>query len=465
MELPASSLRSVRVFAVAASIGSLLCQQVSATGFFINQQSVRGLGRVDAGNTVTADDLATVFFNPAGLINLFENPKQPRIQVSFGVHVIVPGSDLRNQRSSAATPGTLGRFVAIGGGNAHNATPPSPVPNIYYGRPLTERLAAGVGVTFPFGLKTTFDPDWFGRYDATRASLLTPTLSAVAAFRLDCRLTFGGGLDLQYASSVLAAKIPDPLAPGGPSPATDGTVLTKGHAFTTGFDAGVIYDVRRCSTSGSTAGDPARVRLGAHYRSGMNHEISGHSTFSGLSGPLAGQNGRIAATAQLDLPAIATAGARVMATPKLALLGEFEFYDWSSFKEIRIQFADGRPDGVRPSNYRDAYAVAVGAEYSASDRWTARGGVHHDTTPTVDGFRDSTVPDAARLWLGLGASWQQSRRYGFDVAFNHVFFRDTTVDVTRSFFENTPLASTVGINSDVTSAVNTLSFALRVALR
>jgi long-chain fatty acid transport protein len=434
--------------------GWVLCQQVSATGFYINQQSVRGLGRVDAGNTVTADDLATVFFNPAGLIKLWAEPQQPRIQFSLGGHLIIPRADQVNRLSLAATPGTLGAFVPISGGNAHNATPPSPVLNLYMGRPLLgERAAIGMGVTFPFGLTTRFDRDWHGRYDATEASLLTANLGAVAAWRVTSRVSVGGGVDVQYAGSILESKIPNPLVPGGPTATTDGTIKTKGHAVTPGFNAGILFDVTPAS------------RIGVHYRSAMKHDIAGHSTISGLTGPLAAFNGRVEADAALSLPAITTVGGKLAVTTKVALLGEFEWFDWSTFKEVRIRFGDGRPDGVRPANYRDAYAVAVGAEYSPMRRWTARGGVHYDTTPTVDGFRDTTVPDADRLWLGVGASWQRSRRVGFDVAFNHVFFRDTAIALSRSFFDDTPLATAVRINSDVSSVVNTVSIAMRVALR
>src|SRR5688572_2359269 len=45
----------------------MLSSRLSATGFFINQQSVKGQGRVGSGNAVAADELGTVFGNPAGL--------------------------------------------------------------------------------------------------------------------------------------------------------------------------------------------------------------------------------------------------------------------------------------------------------------------------------------------------------------------------------------------------------------
>ena len=130
---------------------------------------------------------------------------------------------------------------------------------------------------------------------------------------------------------------------------------------------------------------------------------------------------------------------------------------------MRIRFADGRPDGVRPAHYRDAYAAAVGAEYRVSDALTARGGIRFDKTPTVDGFRDTTVPDSDRLWLGLGATYQMSRKSSIDFAFNHVFFRHTDIALTRSFFDGTPLATVVRINGAVKSVVNTVSIDFRWA--
>jgi long-chain fatty acid transport protein len=425
--------------------------QVSATGFFINQQGVRGLGRVGAGNTVAADDLETIFHNPAGLFRVVrEQPDPDRIRFDVGFHLIIPRSSQLNRSSFASTPATAGALVPIRGGDAHNPTPPSPVPNFYAARAVLDgRGAFGVGVNFPFGLTTSFDPDWHGRYDAIKASLTTINFSVVGAYRFESGVSVGGGLDLQHARSLLSTAIPDPLAPGGPAPASDGSIETKGHDLVTpGYNLGIIYEVDE------------RTRVGAHYRSGMTHRIEGRSEIQGLHGPLASSNGRVDATAELSLPSIAAVGVRRTLGSGLVLLGDFQWFNWSTFEEIRIRFADGRPDGVRPANYRDAYGIAAGAEYPTS-RWTARGGVRYDTTPTVDAFRDTTVPDSERLWLGLGTTFQVFNRLEMDLAFNHVFFNETSIALTRRFFDNTPLSTTVDVNSDVTSVVNTLAIDFR----
>jgi long-chain fatty acid transport protein len=429
-----------------------LSARLSATGFFINQQSVRGLGRVDAGNTVAADELGTIFFNPAGLTKVVHDRQdRDRIRIAVAAHLIVPRSDQRNQGSAVATPGTLGAFVPLGGGNGHDPTGPTPVPNIYIAAPvLNNTTAVGFGLNFPFGLKTRFDPAWHGRYDAIEASLRTYNVSLVAARRIGSRMSVGGGLDLQRATTMLATAIPNPLAPGGPTVATDGRIETTGHdPLTPGFNVGVIYDIT------------GRTRTGFHYRSAMTHEIEGTSDVRGLQGPLAVFNGAVGSAAELKLPAIATLGVRHVLARELAVLGELEWFDWSTFREVRIRFADGRPDAVRPANYRDAYAVAVGAEYPVTRGWIARGGVHWDTTPTVDGFRDTTVPDAERRWLGLGTTFQMRERLNVDLAFNHVFFDDTTIALTRTFFDGTPLATAARINNRVSTVLTTIAVDVR----
>jgi long-chain fatty acid transport protein len=75
----------------------------------------------------------------------------------------------------------------------------------------------------------------------------------------------------------------------------------------------------------------------------------------------------------------------------------------------------------------------------------------------VDGFRDVTVPDADRLWLGVGATYRHSRAFDVDVAFTHLFFRDTSTAATRSFYQG--LASAT-VRGSVATTVDTVALDL-----
>jgi long-chain fatty acid transport protein len=430
----------------------------SATGFFINQQGLKELGRVGAGNAAAADSLGTIYFNPAGLTGIWDDEPADRPQdaarsrIGIGTHLIVPRSKQQDTGSTAATPGTLGAALPSGGADGRNPTNPTPVPTAYWAHEVErKRLAIGAGITAPFGLAARFPSAWFGRYDAIEAALQTVNLTAVAAYRFDSGVSVGGGIDFQYAHSLLVTAIPNPLTPGGPTAATDGRSETRGHDWTPGFNLGVIAPLTQ------------QTRIGLHYRSGMKHELQGSTTVSGLTGPLAPFNGTVGARADLRLPAIGTVALRHAWSDDLQLLASVDWFDWSRFGEVRVRFDNGSPDAVRATRYRDTFSAAVGAEYRVSPQLSARGGIRYDQTPTTSGFRDTTVPDANRVWLGVGASWRSSSTSAWNFAFNHVIFRAADVGVTRTFFDGTPLASTVTVNGRARSVVNTVAVEYRRA--
>jgi long-chain fatty acid transport protein len=421
-----------------------------ATGFYINQQSVRGLGRVNAGVAAAADDSGTIFFNPAGLSQLWtpwgRTPVETDNLMSVGLQIVVPRADYTNAGSTAATPGTLGTYLTYAGPDDSDPTNPTAVPNLYYARRLAIPGAyIGFAINSPFGLASKFESSWFGRYDTREASLQTINLSAVGAYQLTPQWSIGLGIDLQYAKTKLVTAIPNPLVPGGPTPSTDAQVEIEGNDWTPGFNFGVMFT------------PDAQTRIGLNYRSGISHNVKGTQTTSGLSGPLAFANGIVDASAEVKLPAVVGLGIARRFNDALNLYAQADWYGWDSWKEIRIVYRNGMPDAVRPQNYRDVWAFSLGADYRISDQWTFRGGVRHDRTPTVDAYRDTADPDADRLWLGMGASYRVSKASAWDFALTHVFFRNAPVDITRTFFDGTPVSSAVRIRGDVQSVVNTIA--------
>ncbi len=447
-----ASIAQTALGALALVATALPLKSAFATGFFINQQSVIGLGRVGAGSAAGADGASSVFFNPAGLTELGRTEPGSTTWMSTGVQVIIPHSSLRNAGSTAATPGTLGTAAPFAGTDMRDPAGATPVLNIFAVRRLSGLPAyVGFGINSPFGLSAKFRDDWFGRYDATKASLLTLNFSGVAAWELNPVVTIGGGLDLQYARSTLVTAIPNPLVPGGPTAATDGRSETNGDSWAAGFNIGLLVRPNDAT------------RVGLHVRSPINHRLSGTSNVRGLTGPLAPGNGTVGASAKLKLPMIVSLGAVHKLTDRLDLLGQIEWYGWNRFDEVRVRFDNGSADGVRRSNYRNARALAVGVEYAYSKALTLRGGVRVDETPTVDGFRDTTLPDEKRTWLGLGASWKTSPSSTWDFAFAHAAIKRADISVVRTFFDGTPVASTMRVMGTAQSSVDTLSIAYRYA--
>lgn len=82
-------------------IGSSFCSIAYSSGFAIQEQSIKGLGRAFAGSAAVADDGSTIFFNPAGLTQLKQR------EIDLAINYIVPRSDFNNENSYAVVPGNL----------------------------------------------------------------------------------------------------------------------------------------------------------------------------------------------------------------------------------------------------------------------------------------------------------------------------------------------------------------------
>lgn len=435
--------RTAIVFALGCCLVSRAAD-VEATGFFVEQQSVQGLGRAQAGAAAAATDASTIFFNPAGMTRLNWS------EIDVGTHVLFPAVRFKDRGSTAATPGTLGAAAAYGGNSGGNPGSPTPVPNLYAAIPLWgKELWGGIGVSFPFGLGAKYDSDWFGRYDSIESRLTTIDIAPSIAYRFNPVVSVGAGLDIQYADAKLSSAIPDTLRPGGPTAATDGLFRLKGDGLALGYNVGILLE------------PTADTRIGIHYRSAIRHELDGTARVSGLSGPLALGNEKQKIKSTINLPDIVSIGVAYEASPKWTLLAGTMWSGWSRFEDIRIEYDDGRPDLIRFENYKDTVAFSLGAEYHVTNSLVGRAGVQYDMSPTRDRERNTSLPDGNRYWIAIGATYAVADRLEFDLSYKHVFFDTGRVNIARSFFDGLPAAGTVIVQGDATTDVDTVSLNAR----
>ncbi|MFW5454741.1 OmpP1/FadL family transporter [Thioalkalivibrio sulfidiphilus] len=423
--------------ALGAAPGALL-----AAGFYIQEQSVSGLGRAFAGEAAIASDASTIYFNPAGMTRL----KAPEFQAA--VHLLVPKSTVSNSDSRAITPGTGGNPLPYEGGSGGNPYEPSPVPNLFYARPLNEQTWFGLGITAPFGLANEYDRNFFARYDSTETSLKVIDIAPSIAYQLNDRVSIGGGINIQYADATLKNALPDPTRVGGPSVDTDGEFALSGDSWDYGFNIGLLVDL-----SDDT-------RIGVHYRQGITHTLEGTATTRlpvGLGGTSVSQGGE----ADLKLPDMVSVGVSHRFTDRWTGLAQYTWFNWSNFDEIAVKLASGdHPDPVR-QNYKNSWALALGAEYQLDDRWTLRGGIQYDTTPTQDGFRTTRTPDGDRTWFSAGASYERDSRLGFDLAYTYIDVAKESLNLDREFYDGLPFASSVELRGTTEGHVHILAAALR----
>ena len=369
---------------------------VQAAGFYIQEQSVRGLGTAFAGSVTSLDDASTVYFNPAGMTKL------EGIQVNMGTHLIVPTADLDDNGSTF-----LG--AAITAGLDANPYEPTPIPNFFAVVPVVDdRIWAGVGVNAPFGLANDYNESWFGRFDSTKTELTTINIQPSLAYKATEWLSIGGGLDIQYADAELQAAISNV--------ASEGRSILEGQDWSTGFNVGLQIQ-------------PAEhTEIGIHYRSSVKHELEGRIIVEGLT---AG-NFNIGGTAALDLPDIATFGVAHQATEKLRLMGQATWFGWNNFQEILAISDAGAEISNVEQNYQTTWAFAIGAEYDLCEDWTVRAGYQYDETPTTDLFRTTRTPDGDRNWVTTGATYHLNPAVDIDFAAAYIHVGEENINVTRN---------------------------------
>lgn len=421
---------------LAALFTVLAAVPATAGGFYLQEQSPTGVGRAFAGEAAIADGPATIFFNPAGMTQL------PGNQLDLGVHLLSIKAEQRDRGTTRTFPGVPGSFPVGGGDGGNPFDQPVYVPSTYASFEVAaDRLWFGLGISAPFGLKVVYDDDFFGRYDSIRSRLTTFNIQPSLALKLNEQVSIGGGLDLQTMSATLTSALPN-LGPALP----DGRLQINGHDSALGWNAGVLVDL-------------GTFRLGGHYRSHIDHRLSGLATFSGLLGPLAARNGAVAGIAPISTPDIATASAVVGFGPA-RLLGSVTWTNWSRFERITVENPSGAVFLDSEQNYRDTWSYALGAEFDVSNRLTVRAGTMFDETPTVDRFRTTRVPDGNRWWASGGVSYELNRLMKVNLSYAHVFVKAANVDRIDPLFQGTPAVTTVSTLSRGTGNVDQLAGSL-----
>ncbi|MGC2855560.1 OmpP1/FadL family transporter [Novispirillum sp. DQ9] len=356
-----------------------------ASGFQLKEQSAEGLGNAFAGSTAKAQDLSTIFYNPAGMTRLSGSGAETVASL------IVPGAEFSG---SAVTP--LGTPVA--GGQGGDAGGPAVVPSFYAFYDASPDLKVGLAVNTPWGLKTHYDDGWVGRYQALKSDLKTINIAPSAAFRVTPALSLGAGIQIQYAKAHLTQSV----FTGTPQ---DGHLEIDGDDWGVGLNLGALWEV-----------SPA-TRVGLNWRTQVEHTLAGETR---LDLPVLG---RVTQGGQADLttPDVVSLGVYHDINDQWAVMADVSWTRWSAFEELRVR-QDAGPDLVTPENWDNTMFYSAGVTYRPTGQWSLQGGIAYDTTPIAnESLRTPRIPDADRLWLSTGVGYQWSDALRANLAYTHIF--------------------------------------------
>lgn len=390
---------------------ALASQAANASGFALIEQSASGQGLSYAGAAANAEDASVMWFNPAGLTEIKGH------QAIIGGHVISPTAKFTNDGSTGvvapATPGLLS-------GNGDDGATLGFVPNIYW-KGQAGDYDIGLGINVPFGQHISYDEDWVGRYHATETDLKTLNINPAIARKINDKLSFGFGLNVQYVDVVLEQKV-NQSAIGD----VDGNAKVTGDSWAYGYNLGLMYKPNESTN------------VGLSYRSAITHNVKGKVEYTDINSSvnLGGYTLNQVlfdadASADVNLPATASLAINYAVSDKTQILASGTWTGWSAYDQLVVEFDNGSPDSESNQAFKDSWRLALGGMYQYNDKIQLRTGVAFDQTPVSnETHRSPRTPDSDRKWFSLGLGYKLSQSMDLDVAYSHIFADKSKVNYT-----------------------------------
>jgi long-chain fatty acid transport protein len=417
----------MRVTALALGIaGALTLGNAHASGFQIRENSVKNLGRANSGTAVAKNDASVVSNNPAAMVNLDRNT----------VKVDLTMIDLDAEFTGG---GTTAVGTPLTGGNGGDPGDMTPVPALAAVFPLggaLDNVVVGVSVDAPFGLKTEYDPNWVGRYNAIKSDVKTVDLNLSAALALTERFSIGAGLIVQRTDVTLSNAIDfgtavcagsgnvancfNPAYPFRPQN-NDGNVEVSGNDTSLGWRVGMQWR------------PTDKLSIGVAHRSEVDHDLKGDADFTVPSAvaaiPTVGAVYKdTPISAPLTTPSVTTVSVQYDITDAFRLMADYQATDWHSLQSVKIFRDGGGVLGNEPFQWKDTNFYSLGGEWDLSPAFTLRAGVAKDESPTNDTYRTPRLPDKDRKIFTVGATWNVSDAFSVDAAYMRINVDDPTIN-------------------------------------
>lgn len=392
----------------------------SAAGFAVREQSASAQGSAYAGVSAGGDDVSSIFYNPATL-TLYKG-----VNVSAQAAWIIPDVELGN--ASAST--ILG--TPITGSNSGNIAPEAFVPAFYASWQLSPDWFLGFSFNAPFGLTTSADQGWIGRYHGLGSRLRTYNAEPTLAWKATPWLSIGASVQVQYSDARLTSAIDlgtlgtSQAVPGGlpGDPSQDGIAIIEGDDWSYGYAVGILITPR------------PDTRIGIGYRSAIDIDLEGAAEFglsaygevlAALSGALQTTGGR----ASITTPETLSLGVKHDLAPQWTLGAELAWTRWSRFNQLVVTFDNpAQPSELTEENWTDSYFLALGLTYQANEKLRLRTGIAFDEGVVPDADRRTPrIPDSDRYWLSFGLGYDIAENMTLDAAYTHIFSPDADMNL------------------------------------
>ena len=404
---------------------SLVHAPAHGQGFGIYEHGACVMARAAAGVAQPCEDGSAIAVNPAGIAG--------REGATLGTGgMLVFGSGEFTGDNGIQT--SLERLVSL-------------VPYGYYVHGASPRLAFGIGGYVPYGLAVEWPLEFEGRFVAFDSTLQTFYLQPTVAYAINRFLSVGGGPTIALSSVELNRREDLATVPLGATGLTFGALVDDKTDFATTALSG-SWSTGLGLNAGALVTLSERVRIGARYLTSVTVSYDGDATFTPVQesvgvtkdnplglpigtplDPLVAQVmaslPNQEASTELEMPAQFVVGASVRATPRLTILGDYQWVGWSVFDTVTLDFDNpSTPDERLVQNYHDTSAFRLGGEFELSPQFRLRGGYAYTQAAAPDETVTPLLPEAQRNHVTIGVGWSPRPRMIIDLAYQFVGHAD-----------------------------------------
>jgi long-chain fatty acid transport protein len=367
--------------------------------------SARSAGQGYVSVAAQNDDPMTVYSNPGGI------PKLKGTQLTYGFH----------------WENIHGNYETDTGVKSKMKSDDLYVPNLAVTQNLMDgKLGLGLSVTSPYGIDTHWPGNGPLRYVATDTRLGMVIISPAVAYQVLPMVSVGVGADYVNLFNAQMDKHINANPLGAPS-ASDAVASLRGNGVGWGYHAGLVIEPN------------SQHAVGLSFHNMVKIRINGSESLSGLDGissvAFGGSNYSTSANTDISLPSNLQLGYAYKPIDKWHLEADASWFHWSGGSDLRVRFAESDTTRLAvlgagnpiPFTLRDAWSVAAGVNYKASDKWQYRGGVWYEPWAMPESTFQPAFLDLSRYGLSAGAGWAILPSLTLDVAYTAIFFHNRTI--------------------------------------
>jgi long-chain fatty acid transport protein len=380
-----------------------------AGGLYLYELGNPEVGLAGAGWAARAQDAATAFANPAGMVRL------DRSELMVGIQPLYLNTDFRPDGNTTTT------------GSDGDASTWLPGGGTYYVHNLRPDIKVGMAIVGYFGLGLDYGDDWVGRYYIEEMKLQALAFQPAVAYRVNDWFSLGLGINALYAVLEKKAAVNN-INPSLP----DGKLKIEDEDWTYQFNLGMLVEPRE------------GTRFGLTYLSEADLEFKDNVKFSGLGPGLStvlGNTGLLNARLDLEMtmPQSIIFSVYHELTDNLAVMGSLGWQQWSEFGMVGVSVRAANTTSLTVDrDYDDTWHAALGFQYRVSDLWRLSAGVGYDSAMVDEKDLTPDLPMGEQWRFGLGAQYDWSKNLTVGCAYELLWMGDLDMDVNRG-----PLAGRV----------------------